>query len=255
MCGQAGGYGLSNSVDMMMIRLESQMLNQLTQSLRTASDSNSSATGLSFSDLLSNALGQDSTVADTSDYSGGTTAMSALLQSPYSLYGVSAPAAVSSDTASTAGGMTVSDNMVKFIERHEGFSSTGYRGVDSWNVTTGYGHVVQPSENIGPLTQSSAETLLRSDLESCEASVNKEFAGCNLNQGQFDALTGFAFGLGNNIWSKTPKLVSDIKSGASSDVIQSDFLNCAKCGGQVVQGLVNRREAEFQVFANGNYSA
>jgi Phage-related lysozyme (muraminidase) len=244
----------------MMIRLESQMFNQLSESLR-ASDSDGAVSGLSFSDLLNSALGGSTLETDTSA-SGGIPAASALSAGPYGLYGAASPSAalsgapdVSSDTASVAGGMAVSDNMVKFIERHEGFSSTGYRGVDSWNVTTGYGHVVKPGENIGPLTPAGAETLLRSDLTGCEASVNKEFAGCALTQGQFDALTGFAMGLGTNIWSETPKLVSDIKSGAPDDVIESDFRNCSKCGGQVVQGLVNRREAEFRVFAYGDYSA
>jgi lysozyme len=259
---QNGGKSMSSGIDLMMIRLESQMFNQINESLR-ANSGESSTSGLSFSDLLSSAISGNSTAQSDSLYSTGlsdtddeTGALSALSLSPFSLSGVSSPSVVSaSDSTSSAGGMKVSDDMVKFIERHEGFSADGYRGVDNWNVTIGYGHVIEPGENFGTLTPASAETLLRSDLSSCEASVNKEFAGCNFTQGQFDSLTGFAMGLGTNIWSETPKLVSDIKSGASNDVIQSDFLNCSKCGGQVVQGLVNRREAEFQVFANGDYSA
>ncbi|HEX2937936.1 MAG TPA: lysozyme [Ruminiclostridium sp.] len=211
-----------NSVNLMTLQLESQMFEKLCESVKTASNYTPS---VSFSDMLDS-----------------------------SINGLSGAIPEVSGQTSDAGGMTVSDNMVKFIEEHEGFASTAYRGVDSWNQTTGYGHVITAGENIGPLTQAGAESLLRNDLKKYEASVNEEFKGVNLTQGQFDALTSFAYNLGENIWSKTPKLVSDIKSGASADVIKADMENCAHCNGQVLQGLVNRRMDEWKVYAYGDYN-
>lgn len=226
---------MSNSVNLMMIRLEDRMFAKLCESCKASSESSDDASGTAFSDMLNNAIG-----VSGFDMPAAASA--------------NAAAAVTSDSAAAAGGMSISDNMIKFIENHEGFSATGYRGVDSWNVTTGYGHVIEPGENIGVLTPESAETLLKNDLKSCEASVNKEFKGVKLTQGQFDALTSFAFGLGNNIWGSTPKLVADVKSGASADVMKTDFENCSYCGGRVVQGLVNRRNAEWKVYACGDYT-
>ena len=215
---------MSSSVNLMMLKLENQMFTKLCDCVKT---SGTDMGNVSFSDMLDSAI------------SGN---------------GLQTSGISSSDTdASDAGGMKISDNMVKFIENHEGFASTGYRGVDSWNVTTGYGHVVTEGENIGPLTQSSADSLLRNDLKSCEASVNKEFKGVKLTQGQFDSLTSFAYGLGTNIWSKTPKLTADVKAGASADVMRADFENCSNCGGRVVQGLVNRRLDEWKVYSFGQY--
>lgn len=215
---------MSNSIDLLMIKLENQMFTDLCNSCKV---SGGGADSVSFSDMLDSAVG-----ASGIESSGGC-----------------------ADTAaSDAGGMSVSDDMVKFIEEHEGFSASAYNGVDSWNDTIGYGHVVTDGESIGTLTQSGAVSLLKNDLKSSEASVNKEFEGTDLTQSQFDALTSFAYNLGANIWSETPKLVSDIKSGASSDVIKADFENCSSCNGNVVQGLVNRRLDEWNVYANGDYA-
>jgi lysozyme len=220
---------LSNSIDLMMIKLESQMFNKLCESC-AAGAAAGNANGISFSDVLNNAIGD--TASCTADVAG----------------------TFDSGEPRDAGEMTVSDNMVKFIEEHEGFASTPYCGIDYWNQTVGYGHVITDGEIIGPLTQESAETLLRNDLKTYEESVNKEFKGVKLTQAQFDSLVSFAYNLGANIWSSTPKLVADIKNGAPADVIKSDFENCDHCGGVAVQGLLNRRNDEWKVYAYGDYT-
>jgi len=239
---------LADSVDLMMVKLESAMLNQLMSS-SGVNQSSAGDTGLSFEDLLSGAIGG----------SGGTEELSALSSGDtdgiYSNGAYDNAGASSSD--GVAGGMSASDNLVQFIENHEGFAATPYRGVDSWNETTGYGHVIEPGENLDnvTLTQGQAQDMLKSDLKTYEASVNKEFQGTKLSQNQFDSLVSFSYGLGANIWSEVPKLVSDVKSGASADVMKEDFANCANCGGQIVQGLVNRRLDEWQVYSSGDYTS
>lgn len=141
-----------------------------------------------------------------------------------------------------------SDNAVQFIAEHEGFSSTAYRGADVQNLTIGYGHVIEPGENLPPLTQEQAMELLKSDLKPFVESVNNEFAGVNLTQNQKDALVSFSYNLGANIWSKTPKLVSDIKSGASAETLREDFARCDNCNGSELTGLLNRRLDEWKLF-------
>ena len=217
---------MSSSIDLMMLRLESQMFTRLCESCRVSNGAVGNVGGVSFADMLDNAV-------SGSQAASGTAGLDV--------------------TSSDACGMTVSDDMVKFIEDHEGFATTPYCGVDSWNRTTGYGHVMTGGESIEPLTQTGAENLLRKDLKTYEASVNKEFKGVKLTQGQFDSLVSFSYNLGANIWSSAPKLVSDIKSGASAEVIRGDFENCDHCGGEVVKGLLNRRDDEWKVYAFGDY--
>ncbi len=240
---------MADSVNLLMVKLENAMLNQLISS-SSVNQSSSDDTGLSFENLLSSALGDSASTNQLSD-----TALSDT-DGIYSdsLYGT---AGAASSTDGIAGGMSASDNLVQFIENHEGFSATPYSGIDSWNETTGYGHVIEPGENLAnvTLTQSQAQDLLKSDLKTYEASVNKEFEGTKLTQNQFDSLVSFSYNLGSNIWSKVPNLVSDVKSGASSDVIKEDFAKCANCGGKLEQGLVNRRLDEWQVYSSGDYTS
>jgi lysozyme len=145
-------------------------------------------------------------------------------------------------------GMQASNNAINFIIQHEGFLPTAYRGIDYQNQTIGYGHVIQPDEQIDTLTQQQGQNLLKTDLTQFEDSVNKEFAGVNLSQNQFDSLVSFSYNTGANIWDKVPQLTSDIKSGASADVLKQDFAACSNCNGEFVQGLYNRRMDEWQLY-------
>lgn len=151
--------------------------------------------------------------------------------------------------------LSVSSNLVEFIENHEGFSATPYRGVDAQNLTIGYGHVIQPSElsKYTTLTKDQAETLLMNDLNTDVSSVQNEFQNLNLSQNQYDALVDLSYNLGQNIWDGID-LTTDIKAGASADVIKIDFECLDSCNGTVVQGLVNRRNDEYEMFEYGIYA-
>lgn len=168
--------------------------------------------------------------------------------------GLTARCAQTDDSAGeNGGGQGASDALVNFIAEHEGYSSTPYRGTDYWNETVGYGHVVKPGENIGYLSRQDALKLLESDIQPCVESVKKEFSGVNLTQPQFDALVSFSYQLGTNIWAQVPHLVNDIRSGASADTLKQDFASCDHCGGEEVQGLLNRRMDEWKMFTAGEY--
>ena len=151
-------------------------------------------------------------------------------------------------SGSDASGMQPSDTLLRFLMNAEGFSATAYRGADAQNLTIGYGHVLQAGENYTALTQTQAVSLLQSDLSKYVSSVKREFAGTDLTQGQFDALVSFSYNLGANIWSKTPKLVADVKAGAGAETIREDFTRCSNCNGRFLRGLYNRRVAEWQMY-------
>lgn len=164
--------------------------------------------------------------------------------------GVGATSGVSDGVA---GDRQASAQLVNFVAAHEGYSATAYRGADVQNQTIGYGHVVQAGESTAPLSRAQALTLLKSDLKSSVASVNREFAGVDLTQSQFDALVSFSYNLGDHIWSRATQLTSDIKSGASADTLRSDFIRFNHCNGQELTGLTTRRVDEWDMFVDGRY--
>lgn len=157
------------------------------------------------------------------------------------------------DAGKTDNGMGVSDSLIQFLEKHEGYAPTPERGLDSQNLTVGYGHVVQPGEVFTYLTPQQAEDLLKSDLPEYINSVQREFAGMTLKQNQFDALVSLCYNLGPNIWSRI-NLTNAIKSNATPDVLQQDFESLDYVNGSEAQGLLNRRIAEYQMFVNGVYT-
>ena len=148
--------------------------------------------------------------------------------------------------------LTVSSNLVAFLEKEEGFSAVPYQGVDSQNSTIGYGHVIQTGEKFTTLTPEQAETLLISDLSSDVASVQNEFQGINLSQNQIDALDSLCYNLGPDIWSSI-NLTDDIKANLPADVIKNDFESLDYVNGAAVPGLLQRRDDEFQLYENGVY--
>lgn len=163
----------------------------------------------------------------------------------------------SGSTASSPGnvsGLPISNNLVAFLESWEGYSATPYNGLDSWNTTIGYGHVITKGESYTYLSTADAEALLVKDLKEggyCE-SVKKAFTGVNLSQNQFDALVSLAFNIGGNSWSNL-SLTKDIKAGASADVITADFQKINHVGTAFSQGLYNRRTAEALMYTQNIY--
>lgn len=150
-------------------------------------------------------------------------------------------------------GTGVSDSLVAFIEKWEGYMANWYD--DGYGTQTiGYGHIeALPAGFSVPLTAESADALLRYDLSSYIASVQTEFAGTDLKQNQIDALVSLCYNLGPNIWSKI-SLTNDVKSNAPADVIQRDFQALDHAKGVESAGLLNRRMAEYQAFENGVYT-
>lgn len=223
-----------DTVNLYMLQIQSRLLSSLetdtTTCRRLNNDADTQSGTVSFSDLLNACLEGNGASAVS-----GVTADS----------GVSA---INGTNNATAGSLQISNAGVQFIADHEGYSASAYRGADAQNLTIGYGHVITSGENYTSLTKAQALSLLKKDLSTYEASVNREFSGTKLTQSQFDALVSFSYNLGGNIWSKVPLLTSDIKSGASSDVLQADFTRVSNCNGRRLQGLVNRRLDEFRLF-------
>lgn len=135
--------------------------------------------------------------------------------------------------------MKTSQKGIDLIKSFEGCKLTAYKcpaGV--WTI--GYGHTgdVQEGQTI---TSDYAETLLRSDLVKFELKVSKYDPQYDWKQNEFDAMVSFAYNIGN-----IDQLTD--RGNRSKEVIAEKILLYNKAAGQVLNGLIRRREAEKVLF-------
>lgn len=129
-------------------------------------------------------------------------------------------------------------------ERFEGCSLTAYQDmVGVWTI--GYGHT---GRDVVPgliITQDQANALLVSDIAGAVAYVNQVVTTA-LQQNQFDALVDFVFNLGRAAFGGSTMLK---QLNASNFVAAAgQFVLWDHAGGQVVRGLLLRRQAEAAMF-------
>ena len=140
--------------------------------------------------------------------------------------------------------MKISQKGIDLIKRFEGFSPRAYlcpAGV--WTI--GYGHTAGVSEG-DSIDGDTAEDYLREDLTSAEGAVEK-YVKVPLKQWQFDALVSFTFNLGaGNLYSST--LLKKVNRNPDDPAIRQEFEKWVYSGGRVLQGLVDRRKAEADMY-------
>ena len=137
--------------------------------------------------------------------------------------------------------LSISDNCLTLIKKFEGCKLTSYQ--DSIGVwTIGYGHTAGVTKG-QVITQAQADTYLKSDCTTAEKAVNSYDSKYHWNQNQFDALVSFTFncGAGNlkTLLNNGQRTIAEISSKITA---------YNKAGGKVLQGLVNRRAAEKELF-------
>jgi lysozyme len=132
---------------------------------------------------------------------------------------------------------------IPLIKEFEGCKLKAYKcPADVWTI--GYGHTDGVKEG-DEITQQEADRLLASDVELFTIGV-KRLVNSDIGRNQLGALTSFAFnlGLGNLRHSTLLRLVNADNFLAAS----KEFGKWVKANGQVLSGLVRRREAERQLF-------
>ena len=140
--------------------------------------------------------------------------------------------------------MRTSQTGIDLIKRFEGFSPVAYlcpAGV--WTI--GYGHTAGVHEG-DSIDGDTAEDYLREDLTSAEGAVEK-YVKVPLKQWQFDALVSFTFNLGaGNLYSST--LLKKVNRNPDDPLIRDEFEKWVYAGGRMLQGLVERRKAEADMY-------
>ena len=140
--------------------------------------------------------------------------------------------------------MKISDQGIELIQMFEGCCLSAY--LDAVGVPTigmGHTHGVKMGDHI---THQEAEHLLAEDVAIYEKCVSEMFADVELTQGQFDALTSFAFNLGCGALRKST-LRKRIESG-HPELAAHEFGRWCHAGHRKLKGLVRRRAAERELF-------
>lgn len=135
--------------------------------------------------------------------------------------------------------MNISETGLNLIKRFEGCRYEAYQdAVGVWTIGVGHTKGIYKGMKI---TEAQADEFLRQDVVSAEIAVNKYDAKYHWTQNQFDALVSFAFNIGsiNQLTAKGTRSIREI-----SEKIPA----YRKAGGKVLQGLIERREAEKELF-------
>ncbi len=164
---------------------------------------------------------------------------------------------------------TVSEKGLNFIMAREGSGPKQgnifypYKDV-AGNPTIGYGHLLLHDEltsgkiKIGDLhfeyrnglEKDDVLMILRQDIESTVSAINK-LVKVKLTQNQFDALVSFTYNTGKKAFENSNLLAQLNQKKYNSVPVQ--LLRWVYSGGHVVDGLLNRRKAEANLWSSESY--
>jgi lysozyme len=137
-----------------------------------------------------------------------------------------------------------SDQGLALTKSFEGLHLAAYQDC-AGNWTIGYGHT-GPTVSAGQsISEAEAEKLLQADLAEAVACVNHEVRAV-ISQGQFDAMVDFCFNAGRGNFVQST-LLRKVNSGDFRGA-SAQFLLWVHAGGEVVAGLLRRRNAEAALF-------
>jgi lysozyme len=145
--------------------------------------------------------------------------------------------------------MELSTAGMMLLKKSEGFRNRVYLDVEGF-PTIGYGHrLVHPETFPNGIGELQGMELLAGDVGDAEQAVAR-LVKVELTQGQFDALVDFVFNLGQGQLAEST-LLKELNSG-QDDAAGEQLLRWDHAGTQENAGLKARREAEFQLWREGN---
>ncbi len=142
--------------------------------------------------------------------------------------------------------MIPSQKAIDLIKSFEGFRDTAYQDTGKvWTVgfgTISYkdGTAVKKGDTI---TESQAVEELMFDV----TNDAKRIPDLNLNQNQQDAVISFVYNVGLQAFNKST-LKKKIVINPHDQAIRNEFMKWVKDNGKTIQGLVNRRKQESDLY-------
>jgi type VI secretion system secreted protein VgrG len=152
-------------------------------------------------------------------------------------------------------------DLLKSIEqaRLEPYDDQTGNPITSWvkGATIGYGHLIARDEwnkYADGINQEQADALFMQDLEPFLNAVRSKVTP-DITQNQFDALVIFVFNIGISGFSTSSalKLVNDPGAATPYPNLEAAWKAWNKSQGQVMQGLVNRRNVEWDIYSKNIY--
>lgn len=155
--------------------------------------------------------------------------------------------------------MNMSDKGMKLLCEVEGLYLKPYNDqtgecIDKWikHATIGYGHLIKKSEwnkFKNGLSKSGAMELFECDLEPFVRNV-EHLVKRKITQNQFDALVMLAFNIGSNALreSTVMDIINNVGTEIDSVALKNAWKAFNKSNGEIMQGLINRRKCELDVY-------
>ena len=145
--------------------------------------------------------------------------------------------------------MRISERGIALIQSFEGFESEPYR-CPAGVPTIGYGTTIYPNGKPvkmtdNPIGEDLAVSFLMANLAKYQDAVER-YVQVHVTQGQFDALTSFAYNLGMRAL-KDSTLLRKLNSGDVAGAA-AQFDKWVYAGSTRLAGLVRRRRAEKELF-------
>lgn len=139
-------------------------------------------------------------------------------------------------TSMSAGGL-------QMLQGFEGFSATPY--ADHKGYSIGFGHLIQPGEDLTYVTQEQATALLAQDVASAQQTVQGAVT-VPLTQNQFDALVSFVYNVGAGAF-RASTLLRLLNAGDYAGAA-AQFPRWINASGSPSPALVARRGDEQRLF-------
>lgn len=141
--------------------------------------------------------------------------------------------------------MKISAEGLALIKKFEGCELTAYQcSAGVWTI--GYGHTKGVEKGM-TISKESAEEMLVEELHEYEGYITDNVTS-PLSQNQFDAMVSWVYNLGpSNLLAST--LLKVLNAG-DYDGVPAQIKRWNKAGGQTLDGLIRRREAESLLFQN-----
>lgn len=157
---------------------------------------------------------------------------------------------------------TLSNSAISFILALETYQAEPFWDVSRYSI--GYGNSYDSAKkmfgsDITSITEEQAFQLFQAELVPTEEYMNRFFVkqGIRLNQNQYDALISFTYNVGigwttyqnaEGSWCLLRTMLEDDPTTWTAERVKAAFGSWVMAGGQILEGLVQRRASEAEMF-------
>ena len=141
--------------------------------------------------------------------------------------------------------MKISEDGLELIKKFEGCETSAYQdNVGVWTI--GFGHTKGVEEG-QTCSIEDAESMLADEMDEYEGYINN-MVKVDLQQHEFDSLVAWVYNLGPTNLGESTML--KVLNGGQFDRVPDEMNRWTRAGGEILEGLVRRRQAESLMFQN-----